>query len=136
MTTRSMLLSMFFLLLVCACDSNKATDAATDDSEATTDVQEGEAMNDPATKMAPDAAAVKTAIDNLKQKSESNDNLTVSVKGDGNSGDGTTATPRLIITIEAESDAHALEHAQELTDQGCICTSTGPGTIECDCGDD
>lgn len=44
-------------------------------------------------------------------------------------------TSNLIITIEAETQQHAEEHAQELADQGCICTSTGPTSVECDCTD-
>jgi len=39
----------------------------------------------------------------------------------------------LIITIEAESQAHAEEHAQLLADQGCSCSSVGETSVECDC---
>jgi hypothetical protein len=41
----------------------------------------------------------------------------------------------LIITIHAESQAHAEEHAAQLEEQGCHCTSTGPADAECDCSD-
>jgi hypothetical protein len=49
-------------------------------------------------------------------------------------GGQTTAVskPFLIVTIEAESQAHAEEHAQVLVDQGCSCSSTGEASVECD----
>lgn len=137
MITRSLIFTISLFLFVCACESNKAADASQEEGETTTEVQNEQDAVDPATEMAPEADAVQSAIDKLKQLGESDENVTVTVGTKGESGDGdVTATPKLIITIEAESDAHALQHAQELIDQGCFCTSTGPGTIECDCGDD
>lgn len=58
--------------------------------------------------------------------------LSLVAKGD-EYDDAGVGTANLIITIDADTQEHAEEHAEELVAQGCICTSTGPTTVECDC---
>lgn len=52
--------------------------------------------------------------------------------GENNDNPDGTAVP-LIITIRAETQAHAEEHGMELQDQGCSCQSTGETEVTCDC---
>ena len=42
---------------------------------------------------------------------------------------------KFVIIIIADTAEHAFEHAKELEDQGCICTSSGETEVTCDCGD-
>lgn len=45
--------------------------------------------------------------------------------------EGTSA--RLVIVIIADTAEHAYEHAQDLVDDGCVCTSSGETEVTCDC---
>jgi hypothetical protein len=86
-------------------------------------------------------AASNSLRQTLLQVREQYPNLpNISIRVNESTEDQSSASPpsvsrRLIITIEAESQAHAEEHAAPLQDQGCICTSTGPTSVECDCSD-
>ena len=43
------------------------------------------------------------------------------------------AIAKLVIVIRAETAEHAYEHAKDLEDQGCVCTSSGEAEVTCDC---
>ncbi len=47
----------------------------------------------------------------------------------------TVMASRLIITILADTQAHAEQHAADLEDEGCACQSTGETEVTCDCSD-
>jgi len=74
----------------------------------------------------------------LAQAREENPELTeISVRVGGKAEEpektSKAADSKLIISITAESQAHAEQHGAELEGQGCFCTSTGETSIECDC---
>lgn len=42
---------------------------------------------------------------------------------------------RLVITIDANTQEEAEFHGNQLQDQGCYCSSSGPTQVTCDCSD-
>lgn len=87
-------------------------------------------------------AASKELRRTLSEVRDENPGLTdISVRVGGRveeseSGESSASVAReLVITIHAESQAHAEEHGNQLEAQGCHCTSTGPTDVECDCSD-
>lgn len=46
-----------------------------------------------------------------------------------------TSARQLVFIIIAETAEHAFEHAKDLEDQGCVCTSSGETEVTCTCLD-
>lgn len=66
---------------------------------------------------------------------ELNPGLTqVEFRGTGSRRLGAPLTLGCVIVVNGDTQEEAEEHCNDMAEQGCICTSTGPTQCECDCG--
>jgi hypothetical protein len=79
--------------------------------------------------------ALRVALSRVREEDSRLKEIGVRVGGKPEGPETPKAQSRLIVTIEADTQAHAEEHAKALEDEGCTCTSTGDTSVECDCSD-